>query len=237
MEGLVQFMICPKCKYNMPDTANFCPKCQTPVSFPAQQPNDLLHTKSKRIIRILIILILCLLLCIGAALAWYFFKPHKAAIPEDASVNPENGHAYYVYTDSITWTEARKSCEAVGGHLITISDEEEERYAEQLAKQCTEKENFWLGGYYNRSSGSWEWVDGTPFDYTNWDCWVNANGEKLRQPDNSTGDEYYIRFANRDKQYDTWIEYRGGWNDIANYAGSSENDVPLNSFGYICEWD
>ena len=40
-----------------------------------------------------------------------------------------------------------------------------------------------------------------------------------------------------DQTYETWVEHAGRWNDIANRAGDADDDVPLDSFGFLCEWD
>lgn len=155
-----------------------------------------------------------------------------STIPEYASIY--NGHSYMVCPESMTWKEAKEYCENLGGHLVTISDADEQKFVEDLAKKCTDKVSYWLGGYY--SDSEWKWVDDTEFSYTNWDSW--SDGEKeYRQPDNHTGDEFYLRFANQKMQYSTWYSNKGKWNDIANDADGTNGDVPLNSFGLICEWD
>lgn len=153
-------------------------------------------------------------------------------IPEEASTY--NGHSYMVYSESMTWKEAKEYCENLGGHLVTISDADEQKFVEDLTEKYTDKVSYWLGGYY--SDAEWKWVDDTEFSYTNWDSWTNGEKE-YRQPDNFTSDEFYLRFANRKMQYENWYSNKGKWNDIANEADGSSGDVPLNSFGVICEWD
>ena len=160
----------------------------------------------------------------------------RSDIPNSALVNPQNGHSYFVYTDSVSWIDAKTACESLGGHLATISDAQEQTFVEQLSQTCSERTNFWLGGYYDRNRDIWKWVDGTPFTYTNWDSWNNGETE-FSQPDNHTGNEWYIRFGKSDQTYETWVEHAGCWNDIANRAGDADDDVPLDSFGFLCEWD
>lgn len=160
----------------------------------------------------------------------------RSDIPESALVNPQNGHSYFVYPDSLNWVDAKVFCQSLGGHLVTISDEQEQAFVEQLAQTCSERTNFWLGGSYDPDTDTWKWIDGTPFTYTNWDSWDN-DGIEMSQPDNYTGDEWYIRFGKSDQTYETWEEHAGRWNDISNEAGDDNNDVPLRSFGFICEWD
>lgn len=155
-----------------------------------------------------------------------------STIPEYASIY--NGHSYMVYPESMTWKEAKEYCENLGGHLVTISDAQEQKYIEDLAEKYVEKTSYWLGGYYENSM--WKWVDNTLFSYTNWDSWNNGI-EEYKQPDNHTGDEFYLRFANKKMQYSTWYSNKGKWNDVSNEADGSSGDVPINSFGLICEWD
>lgn len=153
-------------------------------------------------------------------------------IPEEASIY--NGHSYVVYPESMTWQEAKEYCEKLGGHLVTISDADEQKFVEELAENCTDKVSYWLGGYY--SDSEWKWVDDTEFSYTNWDSWTDGKKE-YRQPDNFYGDEYYLRFANKDFTYTDWKSNKGKWNDVSNEADGTNGDVPLDSFGVICEWD
>ena len=154
-------------------------------------------SSKKPLLIAVIIIVICLLLVAGSLTALFWLhhtnttddavrEPSQTTvrsdIPDSALVNPQNGHSYFVYPDSLNW------------------------------------------------------VDGTPFTYTNWDSWDNG-GIELSQPDNFTGNEWYIRFGKSDQTYETWVEHAGRWNDIANRAGDADDDVPLDSFGFICEWD
>ena len=199
-------------------------------------------SSKKPLLIAVVIIVICLLLVAGSLTALFWLhhtnttddavrEPSQTTvrsdIPDSALVNPQNGHSYFVYPDSVSWIDAKTACESLGGHLATISDAQEQTF---------ERTNFWLGGYYDRNREIWKWVDGTPFTYTNWDSWDNG-GIELSQPDNFTGNEWYIRFGKSDQTYETWVEHAGCWNDIANRAGDADDDVPLNSFGFLCEWD
>lgn len=214
-------------------------------------------SSKKPLLIAVVITVICLLLVAGSLTALFWLhhtnttsessqttvlstttesKASRSDIPESALVNPQNGHSYLVYPDSLNWVDAKVFCQSLGGHLVTISDEQEQEFVEQLAQTCSERTNFWLGGYYDPDTDTWKWVDGTPFTYTNWDSWDNG-GIELSQPDNHTGNEWYIRFGKSDQTYETWVEHAGRWNDIANRAGDADDDVLLDSFGFICEWD
>lgn len=214
-------------------------------------------SSKKPLLITVVITVICLLLVAGSLTALFWLhhtnttsessqttvlstttesKASRSDIPESALVNPQNGHSYLVYPDSLNWVDAKVFCQSLGGHLVTISDEQEQEFVEQLAQTCSERTNFWLGGYYDPDTDTWKWVDGTPFTYTNWDSWDNG-GIELSQPDNHTGNEWYIRFGKSDQTYETWVEHAGRWNDIANRAGDADDDVLLDSFGFICEWD
>lgn len=214
-------------------------------------------SSKKPLLIAVVITVICLLLVAGSLTALFWLhhtnttsessqttvlstttesKASRSDIPESALVNPQNGHSYLVYPDSLNWVDAKVFCQSLGGHLATISDAQEQTFVEQLAQTCSERTNFWLGGYYDRNREIWKWVDGTPFTYTNWDSWDNG-GIELSQPDNLTGNEWYIRFGKSDQTYETWVEHAGRWNDIAYDAGDADDDVPLDSFGFICEWD
>lgn len=222
---------------------------------PIQSPQK--SSSKKPLLIAVVITVICLLLVAGSLTALFWLhhtnttsessqttvlstttesKASRSDIPESALVNPQNGHSYFVYPDSVSWIDAKTACESLGGHLATISDTQEQAFVEQLAQTCSERTNFWLGGYYDRNRDIWKWVDGTPFTYTNWDSWNNGETE-FSQPDNHTGNEWYIRFGKSDQTYETWVEHAGCWNDIANRAGDADDDVPLDSFGFLCEWD
>ena len=86
----------------------------------------------------ILILILCLVLILAGCIL-YFLLPSRSdtdssevasttseqedsdsGIPAGASVNPQNGHSYFVYPDSVSWIDAKTACESLGGHLATM---------------------------------------------------------------------------------------------------------------------
>ena len=139
-------------------------------------------SSKKPLLIAVVIIVICLLLVAGSLTALFWLhhtnttddavrEPSQTTvrsdIPDSALVNPQNGHSYFVYPDSVSWIDAKTACESLGGHLATISDAQEQTFVEQLSQTCSERTNFWLGGYYDRNRDIWKWVDGTPFTYTN----------------------------------------------------------------------
>ena len=156
-------------------------------------------------------------------------KNNSADVPEGAV--EYNGHYYMVFDNSISWRYAKEYCELMNGHLATVADEAEQEVVVNVAVACKTAENFWIGGFLDKKSGEWKWVDGTKFDYAPWDD---------KQPDFHENNEYYIRFTNRDIQYENWLASKGMWNDCANEASgnNSKGDaVSIQTFAFICEWD
>lgn len=137
--------------------------------------------------------------------------------------NASQTHRYKVFNEGLTWQDAVKRCESLGGHLATITSEQEQSEIYKLLMQDSEKHAYWLGGFRNRL-GNWEWITGEPFTYANW-----AYGE----PNNANGVEDIITILgarNRDK---FWF---ATWNDLGS-DGSNHPYFGLENFGFICEWE
>lgn len=76
-----------------------------------------------------------------------------------------NGHKYQLYKSSYTWNQVNDYANSLGGHLATISDENENKAINSLI-QGISSTAAWLGGYHD--SNGWHWVTGEPFAYTHW---------------------------------------------------------------------
>ena len=100
-----------------------------------------------------------------------------------------NGHSYYRSTGSATWTTARSNCVAMGGHLVTITTSGEQSFIFNIWPSG------WIGLTDEVSEGTWRWVTGETYSYTNWN-----SGEP-----NNAGNEDYVQFVSN-----------GRWNDLPN---------------------
>ena len=100
-----------------------------------------------------------------------------------------NGHSYYRSTGSAYWTNARTNCSNMGGHLVTITSSGEQNFLFNLWPSG------WIGLTDEVNEGTWRWVTGETYSYTNWN-----SGEP-----NNAGNEDYVQFVSN-----------GKWNDLPN---------------------
>ncbi len=113
---------------------------------------------------------------------------NATGIPDDAV--EFNGHYYKFYDVGMTWYEAKEYCESLGGHLVTITSEEENNLIQSFAQQ--NKCGIIIGFTDELEEGKWKWVTGEDVVYTNW-----RSGE----PNNEWNEDYA----------DIYIS--GTWND------------------------
>ncbi len=156
--------------------------------------------------------------------ARYLFK--HIVLPELYPLADTDEGFYQVFDIGMTWTEAKAYCESRGGHLVTITSQEENDYVSSLIKNG-EKTYYWIGYTEENYEGTWEWInpEWESLNYTNW-----AEG----QPSNShDGTENYAGILRVDTDYgsaEKWNDYtnEGKWGDSFTYRELS---------GFVCEWD
>ncbi|MBQ7220795.1 MAG: C-type lectin domain-containing protein [Synergistaceae bacterium] len=124
-----------------------------------------------------------------------------------------DGHWFKCFDELKTWHEAKAACEALGGHLATSTSAEKNEFLADLVGKAEAtlggNRQVWLGATDEEREGTWKWVTGEDWNYTNW---------RTGQPDNAGGKEHYLHF--------NWGE-RGKWNDY----------LPTVRLGYVCECD
>lgn len=123
-------------------------------------------------------------------------------------------HRYQIFKGVHKWVEAKAFCEVLGGHLATLTTEEENAFVYGFMR-----ESGYLTAYFGLSDearvGDWVWVTGEPFEYANW-----HRGE----PSRSGRERYGMYFY---KHTD------GTWND-SHFYEDAEVDPGCS---FICEWD
>lgn len=128
-----------------------------------------------------------------------------------------NGHEYEVITlEGVTWTGANAAAITLGGgwHLATVTSAAENNFLTSLLSTTeNQRSHYWLGGTDAAVEGSWTWVTGETFNYTNW--W---GGEP-----NNVGNEDYLAF-----------DLRGtyAWNDAPYNVGQVYQGM---ANGYVIE--
>ena len=111
------------------------------------------------------------------------------------------GHKYELYNESMTWESAKLFCEKKGGHLVTISDEKENEFVNGM--RCRNlstdyQQSIWLGGSDAANEGTWSWITGESFTYSNWEP---------NEPNGGTSQNYLQMYSS------------GNWDDVQNEAG------------------
>ena len=85
-----------------------------------------------------------------------------------------NNHYYKVFDEGLTWYKASDRCKELGGHLVTITSEEEQAAIQSILLYSGKKKNFyWTAGFVIEKD-QWQWATNEEFGYTNW-----AKGENL----------------------------------------------------------
>ena len=127
--------------------------------------------------------------------------------PNTAKTLVFGGHKYSVYNIELSWADAKAYCEAQGGHLAVITSQIEQAVVQGMLTSA--RGYYWLGGSDAETEGTFRWVTGEDFNYTNW-----SDGN----PDDYNSNEDYIG-----------MRPDGSWNDC---LGSSNDNA-----GFVCEWE
>ena len=120
-----------------------------------------------------------------------------------------NGHIYVLFTDTCDWFEAYSRCEALGGHLATITSEKEQTFIASYMKTFNSSATPYVGAYTDGKQ--WHWITDEAFEYTYW---------KSGEPSNGYDHEWVMQI---------------GYSDIVNYKWNDIN--PGNLKQYLCEFD
>jgi parallel beta-helix repeat protein len=122
-----------------------------------------------------------------------------------------NNHEYKLIREPKTWSEAKAYCEAIGGHLVTIRDSDENNFVRNLADVLGTPKPIWLGLTDEEYEGDWKWITGENYDYNNWN--IDAD-----EPDDANGQDYAM-------------SHNGKWYDD---GGPSK---PSTALYFVCEWE
>jgi cell division protein FtsB len=116
---------------------------------------------------------------------------------------------YQIISGSYDWTTAKADAEQRGGHLATITSEDEWHAIQKWAGNLPS--TYWLGGTDEKTEGVWEWITKEAWSFTRW----------AKNEPNNLGNEDFLQ---------TWGPSLNGnraWND---------NQFNENKNGYILEF-
>jgi len=126
-------------------------------------------------------------------------------------ISPINGHSYTLIAGS-SWPDAENQAVALGGHLTTIRNSEENDWLHPWLESITGPQWWvWTGLYQIPGSsepfGGWEWISGEPVTYTNWSAGEPNDYYGSGDPENWCG--YYIRVQAPDREFPKhWLDVR-----------------------------
>ena len=134
---------------------------------------------------------------------------------ESAQTKNPAVHRYTFYPEACTWSEAQERAKGKGGHLATVTSQEE--WDAVLAVLPPETITVcWLGANRNQS-GSFAWLTGEPFTFNRW---------ADREPNNEDKNEPCLCTL---KSYGAW-----GWYDVPNDISPYYKPERM---GYVVEFE
>lgn len=138
----------------------------------------------------------------------------------------EHTSRYEIFKECLTWEEASARCQEMGGHLATITSQDEMNELIAIA-EAAEARYVWLGGYtsYDDDGNVFgHWVTGEPFAYQSWCV------DEPSRVDKDGVEEWYIMLWN--------IPSLGGWswNDQRNDPAGAVKSM-VDEMAFICEFE
>jgi hypothetical protein len=145
--------------------------------------------------------------------------------------NADNGHYYQMFTNAngISWDDAYSAATSYGGYLATLTSAQENTFIVDNIMSIfnpvssTPSPALYLGATDRVTEGTWAWVTGETWSYTNW-----APGE----PNNAYGfDQDFLQIVEAG-----FYQFSNNWDD--GYGdGRIYNGYDQNSAGFIVEWN
>ena len=88
--------------------------------------------------------------------------------PVQIFTDPDTGKQYAVL-GLMTWEEAEETAQALGGHLVTVQDQDENDFLHDFFINTMGLGEIWIGYTDRLMEGQWGWANPTSgFGFTNW---------------------------------------------------------------------
>ncbi|XP_026154649.1 ladderlectin-like [Mastacembelus armatus] len=112
-------------------------------------------------------LILAALLCALLALTTAQGQcPVKPACP--SGWTEYCGRCFTYVPRAMAWADAQKNCQTLGANLASVRGAEEYGVIQKVISDSKGTGAAWIGGSDAQQEGSWFWINGDNFKYTNW---------------------------------------------------------------------
>ncbi len=161
------------------------------------------------------------------------FREHSTEV---VSMKNKEIHSYEVYTENITWEEARERCKNMGGYLVRIDTPEENEIVSNLLISKGVEGVAYIGGTRTPDDFEYHWIDNdgklSDYDisYAEYQkFWLEDEPSYSDEVDGKTIEEYYVAMV--------YLESEGKWfwNDVNNDVLSLSTKKYSGKISFICE--
>ena len=118
--------------------------------------------------------------------------------PAGGAVDPTTGNCFILVEDPLTKADAQANCVALGGHLATLRSAAENTVGLSILPAGY----FWLGLADPGAEGTYVWITGEAFSYTNW---------QTGEPNDANGEEDCVEMYGN--YVGEFAAFSGHWND------------------------
>lgn len=150
-------------------------------------------------------------------------EPADGETSIDKDRSKRHGDSYYrVFNTPLDHGDAARLCSGMGGHLVYITDKDEQKFINELIKKKGSRNMYWIGAV--RGDNGWGWQDGSGMD--SYSAWTK---KKLN---NSDPDAQFAAINTGLKKYD-----KNRWVAEPAYGSVSDESESCINYGFVCEWD
>ncbi|MGI6029031.1 MAG: lectin-like protein [Candidatus Heteroscillospira sp.] len=153
--------------------------------------------------------------------------PAPTPTPTPAPPTTATSGSFTAVMENVSWDTAKARCEAMGGHLAVIHNQEEFDQVVALAEQLGAR-YVWLGAHRNAETGEMEWVTGEDIDFYVWDL----NEPSYKDGYDGTPEDYLMLWQVSFGDHSGW-KYNDSRSDVYGYSHS----IFGGKIAYICQMD
>ena len=142
------------------------------------------------------------------------FGTVNAVVSSEATVS-FNGHEYKYFTEKKNWHDAKSYCESLGGHLVTITSNEENDFVSSICADTA-----MIGLTDEANEGEWQWVTGESFGFSNF---------RLGEPNNEWNEDYVLIMPDNKQWNDGHLD-RETWPFVCEWESTNGTNAVNNYF-------